>query len=156
MRHFTDEQILEQIRAALHRHPENKVIVFACTFCSYGGADLAGVSRMQYPTNGRVIRTMCSGRVDPDFIYEAFKLGAGAVTLTGCHPQDCHYITGNRFALKREKRIRNWLDKQNIEQNRFEIEWISAGEGKKFQSMMKRMSEIANNYTKKINGRKKI
>jgi heterodisulfide reductase subunit A len=148
MRHFTDEQILAQILAALSRHPQNKVIVFACTFCSYGGADLAGVSRMQYPTNGRVIRTMCSGRVDPDFIYESFKLGAGAVTLTGCHPQDCHYISGNQFAIKREKRIRRWLDKQKIAQNRFAIEWISAGEGKKFQNLMKRMSEIADNYTK--------
>lgn len=146
MRHFTDQQILEQVRAALKKNPENKVMVFACTFCSYGGADLAGVSRMQYPTNGRVVRTMCAGRVDPDFVYESFKLGAGAVALTGCHPQDCHFISGNRFAAKREKRIRRWLDKQNIDQSRFIIEWISAGEGKKFQNMMTRMSEVAEKH----------
>jgi len=153
MRHFTDEQILEQVRAGLKNHPENKVLVFACTFCSYGGADLAGVSRMQYPTNGRVIRTMCAGRVDPDFVYEAFQLGAGAVALTGCHPQDCHFISGNRFAAKRETRIRRWLDKQGIDQERFTVEWISAGEGKKFQNMMTRMSEIAEKFAK---SRKKV
>ena len=143
MRHFTDEQILAQVRAALRKNPEQKVIVFACTFCSYGGADLAGVSRMQYPTHARVIRTMCSGRVDPDFVYEAFKLGAGAVALTGCHPQDCHYITGNQFAQKREKRIRKWMEKQQIGQDRFTIEWISAGEGKKFKELVQRMAEQA-------------
>lgn len=148
MHHFTDEQILEQVRAALKKNPENKIICFACNFCSYGGADLAGISRMQYPTNGRVIRTMCAGRVDPDFVYEAFTLSAGAVSLTGCHPQDCHFISGNSFAAKREKRIRRWLDKNSIDQERFNVEWISAGEGKKFQNMMKRMSKIADAYAK--------
>jgi len=150
MRHFTDEQILEQVRAALRNKPEQKVICFACTFCSYGGADLAGVSRMQYPTNGRVIRTMCSGRVDPDFVYEAFKLGAGAVALTGCHPQDCHFISGNRFAIKRERRIRRWMEKNNIDQKRFHIEWISAGEGKKFQNMMIKMSRVAQEHARNV------
>jgi len=148
MHHFTDFQILEQIRAALKRNPEEKAIIFACSFCSYLGADLAGVSRMQYPTNGRVIRTICAGRVDPDFVYEAFNLGAGAVALTGCHPQDCHFISGNRFAAKREKKIRNWLKKQNIADERFEIEWVSAGEGKKFQQLMTRMSEAAVAFSK--------
>ena len=146
MRHFTDEQIMEQVRAALKKNANEKVIVFACTFCSYGGADLAGVSRMQYPTNGRVIRTMCAGRVDPDFVYEAFKLGAGAVALTGCHPQDCHFISGNRFAAKRENRIRRWMEKNCIHSGRFTIEWISAGEGKKFQNMMTRMAGVAESY----------
>jgi heterodisulfide reductase subunit A len=148
MNHFTDEQILEQVRAALKHHPQDRAIVFACTFCSYGGADLSGVSRMQYPTNGRVIRTMCAGRVDPDFVYEAFRLGASAVALTGCHPQDCHFISGNRFAAKREKRIRRWLEKNGIDQERFIIEWISAGEGKKFQNLMTRMAEIVRSYSK--------
>lgn len=148
MRHFTDEQILEQIRAALKHNPESKVIVFACSFCSYVGADLAGVSRMQYPTNGRIIRTMCAGRVDPDFVYEAFKLGAGAVALTGCHPQDCHFISGNTFALKREKKIRRWMETNGIRQDRFTVEWISAGEGKKFQNLMIRMSGITEVHTR--------
>lgn len=152
MHHFTDQQILAQVHAALKKSPEGKVLCFACNFCSYGGADLAGVSRMQYPTNGRVIRTMCAGRVDPDFVYEAFTLGAGAVTLTGCHPQDCHFISGNRYASKREKRIRRWLQKHDIDQNRFNIEWISAGEGKKFQNMMERMSKIARNYARSKTG----
>jgi len=148
MRHFTDNQISEQIRAALRKNADSKTIVFACTYCSYGGADLAGVSRMQYRTTGRVIRTICAGRVDPDFVYESFRLGAGSVALTGCHPQDCHFITGNQFAAKREKRIRRWLEKEKIDQKRFTIEWISAGEGKKFQSLMNRMSDIASEYSK--------
>jgi heterodisulfide reductase subunit A len=148
MRHFTDDQIMAQVQAALRIKPESKVLLFACTYCSYGGADLAGISRMQYATNGRVIRTMCAGRVDPDFVYEAFKLGAGAVALTGCHPQDCHFISGNAFAAKREKRIRRWLEKNGIQQERFVIEWISAGEGKKFQSLMQGMCGIAGSYVK--------
>ena len=83
-------------------------------------------------------------------MYEAFQLGAGAVALTGCHPQDCHFISGNRFAAKRENRIRRWMDKQGIDQNRFIVEWISAGEGKKFQKMMTRMSEIAEKFAKSM------
>jgi heterodisulfide reductase subunit A len=149
MRHFTDEQILEQVRAALKKDPHSKFITFACTFCSYGGADLAGVSRMQYPTPGRVIRTMCAGRVDPDFVYEAFNLGAGAVALTGCHPQDCHFISGNSFAAKREKRIRRWMEKNSIAQDRFTLEWISAGEGKKFQNLMTQMTDVVKKYAGK-------
>ena len=94
---------------------------------------------------------MCAGRVDPDFVYEAFKLGAGAVALTGCHPQDCHFISGNSFAAKREKRIRRWMEKNTISEDRFTIEWISAGEGKKFQNLMIRMSEVV---TKKIKSKK--
>lgn len=148
MKHFTDEQIIAQIQTALRKNPEKKVIIFACTFCSYGGADLAGVSRMQYPVNNRIIRTMCSGRVDPDFVYEAFNLGAGAVLLTGCHPQDCHFISGNQFASKREKRIRSWLKKQKIHQDRFVIEWISAGEAKKFQNLMIQMSKVVTKHLK--------
>jgi len=150
MRHFTDEQIITQVRTALQKNPGEKVIIFACTFCSYAGADLAGVSRMQYPVNGRIIRTMCSGRVDPDFVYEAFNLGAGAVMITGCHPQDCHFLSGNHFAAQREKRIRSWLKKHKIHQNRFIIEWISAGEGKKFQNLMVRMTNIIKVNNKSI------
>jgi heterodisulfide reductase subunit A len=96
MKHYTDEQILAQVRAALTDVKERPLIVaFTCNWCSYGGADLAGISRYQYPTNARIIRLMCSGRVDPTFVFEAFKLGADGVLVSGCHIGDCHYATGN-------------------------------------------------------------
>ncbi|MFW9929048.1 MAG: hydrogenase iron-sulfur subunit, partial [Candidatus Thorarchaeota archaeon] len=141
MQHFTDEMIYDQIKVALRNKPEEKVLMFACNWCSYAGSDTAGVGRMYYPSNTRIIRTMCSGRVDADFIKEAFKEGAGAVLLTGCHPADCHYMTGNDFAAKRERKIRSWMKKTGIDDSRFNIEWISATEGKKFQKVMTGMSE---------------
>ncbi|MFX1393045.1 MAG: hydrogenase iron-sulfur subunit [Promethearchaeota archaeon] len=143
MTNFTDAMILRQIDIALNENASQKLLIFACNWCSYAGADLAGTSRIQYPTNTRIIRTMCSGRVDIDFIKHCFKRGAGAVMLTGCHPQDCHYITGNDFALKREKEIRNWMKKNNISDERFVIEWMSAAEGKRFAGIVKNMSRIA-------------
>ncbi|GAJ04337.1 unnamed protein product, partial [marine sediment metagenome] len=97
---------------------------------------------IQYPTNTRIVRTMCSGRVDIDFIKHCFERGAGVVMLTGCHPQDCHYISGNDFAIKREKKIRNWMRKNNIVDERFIIEWISAAEGKKFSDVVSKASKI--------------
>ncbi|MFX1599834.1 MAG: hydrogenase iron-sulfur subunit, partial [Promethearchaeota archaeon] len=132
MTNFTDVMILRQIDIALRENASEKVIIFACNWCSYAGADLAGTSRIQYPTNTRIIRTMCSGRVKISFIKHCFNRGAGAVMLTGCHPQDCHYISGNDFAMKREKRIRSWMKKNNISDEKFIIEWISAAEGKRF------------------------
>ena len=94
--HFTDAQILAQIRAALEDKPEEKILAILCNWCSYAGADLAGTSRFEYPPSVRAIRVMCSGRVDRDFILEAFKLGAGVVMVGACHlPYDCHYISGN-------------------------------------------------------------
>jgi heterodisulfide reductase subunit A len=141
MSHFTDEMIFDQIETALRVSAEEKVLMFACNWCSYAGSDTAGVGRMYYPANTRIIRTMCSGRIDPDFIYDAFGKGAGGVLLTGCHPADCHYMTGNDFAAKREKKIRNWMKKRKVDQNRFQIEWISATEGKKFQRVMTDMSD---------------
>ncbi|TFG26349.1 MAG: hydrogenase iron-sulfur subunit [Promethearchaeota archaeon] len=143
MTNFTDAMIYHQIDIALRDNASDKVIIFACNWCSYAGADLAGTSRIQYPTNTRIIRTMCSGRVDIDYIKHCFERGAGAVMLTGCHPQDCHYITGNDFALKREKKIRNWMKKNNIANERFIIEWMSAAEGKKFSEVVSKMSKIA-------------
>ncbi len=91
---------------------------------------------------------MCSGRVDIDFIKHCFERGAGAVMLTGCHPQDCHYISGNDFAIKREKKIRSWMRKKNIDDERFIIEWISAAEGKKFADIVSKVSRIAFSYKK--------
>ena len=143
MTNFTDAMILRQVDIALRDNASDKVLIFACNWCSYGGADLAGTSRIQYPTNSRVVRVMCSGRIDVDFIKRAFEHGAGAVMLTGCHPQDCHYISGNDFALKREKKIRRWMKKQNISDDRFIIEWMSAAEGKKFAEVVTRMSGVA-------------
>jgi len=143
MTNFTDAMILRQIDAALQDNPAEKVLIFACNWCSYAGADLAGTSRIQYPTNTRIVRTMCSGRVDPDFVKHAFDRGAGAVMLTGCRPQDCHYISGNDFALKREKKIRRWMLKNDIAEDRFLIAWMSAAEGKNFADTVGRMSKIA-------------
>ena len=143
MTNFTDVMIFRQIDIALRDNASEKVIIFACNWCSYAGADLAGTSRIQYPTNTRIIRMMCSGRVDVDYIKHCFERGAGAVMLTGCHPQDCHYISGNDFALKREKKIRSWMKKNNIADERFIIEWMSAAEGKKFSEKVSEMSKIA-------------
>ena len=142
MNHFTDVMILDQMDVILRDQPEEKIVTFACNWCSYAGSDTAGVGRMQYAPNARVIRTMCSGRVDPEFVFEAFRKGAGAVLLTGCRPADCHYDTGNSFAARREKKIRKWMTKNNIDQSRFEIEWISATEGKKFQNLMNKMAKV--------------
>jgi heterodisulfide reductase subunit A len=148
MTNFTDTMILRQIDVALQDNPTEKVLIFACNWCSYAGADLAGTSRIQYPTNTRIVRTMCSGRVDPDFVKHAYDQGAGAVMLTGCRPQDCHYISGNDFALKREKKIRRWMLKNGIADERFLIAWMSAAEGKKFADTVGRMSKIARQVKK--------
>jgi heterodisulfide reductase subunit A len=143
MTNFTDTMILRQIDVALKNNPMGKVLIFACNWCSYAGADLAGTSRIQYPANTRIVRTMCAGRVDADFVKHAYHQGAGAVMLTGCRPQDCHYISGNDFALKREKKIRRWMKKNGIAEERFRIAWMSAAEGKKFADTVGRMSAIA-------------
>ena len=148
MTNFTDAMILKQIDLALRDNAQQKVMIFACNWCSYAGADLAGTSRIQYPTNTRIVRTMCSGRVDIDYIKRCFEKGAGSVMLTGCHPQDCHYISGNDFAVKREKKIRNWMKKNDIDDKRFTIEWVSAAEGKKFAKVVSGMSKIAIEFSK--------
>nr|WP_287583743.1 hydrogenase iron-sulfur subunit [Candidatus Borrarchaeum sp.] len=151
MRHFTDEQILTQVRTALQESPEEKIIAFCCNWCSYAGADLAGISRMQYPSNIRIIRVMCSGRVDVDFVSEAFKLGAGAVAVIGCHPQDCHYISGTNSAIKR---FRRWMKKNEIDEKRFRFELISASEGEKFANLVKELTETIKEKVHKKNHEK--
>lgn len=113
-----------------------KVVVFCCNWCSYAGADLAGVSRLQMKPNFRIIRTMCSGRIEPEFILRAFKNGADGVLLTGCHPGDCHYISGNYKALRRYQSMKVLLREFGIDENRFKLEWVSAGEGNKFQQVI--------------------
>ncbi len=120
---------------------EPKIVAFCCNWCSYAGADLAGVSRMQYPPNARIIRVMCSGRVEPYFVLRALELGADGVLVAGCHIGDCHYISGNVEAEKRMAATKEVLDKLGIGQQRMRLEWISASEGQKFAQTMKDFTE---------------
>ena len=137
--HFTDAQILAQIRTLLAVKPEEKILAFRCHWCSYGGADLAGVSHFDYSANERGLRVMCSARLDTDFIYEAFRLGAGAVLYSGCHTQDCHYITGQRIGSSRAERLLANFEKMGMTEGRFRIEWISAAEGDKYARVINEM-----------------
>jgi len=113
-----------------------KILGFLCNWCSYAGADLAGVSRIQYPPNIRVIRVMCSGRVDPKFIFEALQLGIDGVIVMGCHPGDCHYIEGNYEAEKKFQMVKKFLSYINFE-NRVRLEWVSASEGTRYGEVVK-------------------
>ncbi len=117
-----------------------KIVGFLCNWCSYAGADLAGVSRIQYPPNIRIVRVMCSGRVDPAFILEAFKSGADGVLVAGCHlPADCHYISGNFKAYRRVTLLKKLLQQFGIEPERLRLEWVSASEGDRFATIIKDM-----------------
>lgn len=120
---------------------EPKIVAFACNWCSYAGADLAGVSRLQYPPNIRTIRVMCSGRVSPAFILRAFKSGADGVFVSGCHIGDCHYGFGNRRAEKQIERSRRLIEMLGLESDRLRLEWISASEGDKFASSIREFVE---------------
>jgi len=111
------------------------ILCFCCSWCSYAGADLAGVSRFQYPPTIRIVRVMCSGRVDPAFILEAFKDGVDGVLVTGCHIGDCHYLKGNEFAKERIERYQKVLKILGLEK-RFKLEWVSASEGKRFSDLI--------------------
>ena len=120
---------------------EPKIVGFLCNWCSYTGADLAGTSRMKYAPNVRVVRVMCSGRMDPTFVLKAFREGADGVIMLGCHPGDCHYQNGNHKALRRMRLLRRMLDRLGIEEARFRLEWISASEGDKVRSVVNEMVE---------------
>lgn len=146
--HFTDAQILAQIRALLAQSPEEKILAFRCHWCSYGGADLAGVSHFEYSANERGLRVMCSARLDSDFIYEAFRLGAGAVLYSGCHPQDCHYITGQRVGSARAERLLTIFEKMGQTKGRFRIEWISAAEGEKYARVINELQALLDSLPK--------
>ena len=146
--HFTDAQILAQIHALLAENPEEKILAFRCHWCSYGGADLAGTSHFEYSPNERGLRVMCSARMDADFIYEAFRLGAGAVLYSGCHPQDCHYITGQPIGARRADRLLKQFEKQGMTPGRFRIEWISAAEGDKYARVINEMQALLDSIPK--------
>jgi F420-non-reducing hydrogenase iron-sulfur subunit len=118
---------------------EPKIVAFCCNWCSYAGADLAGTTRLQYPPNVRIIRVMCSGRVDPSFVLKAYALGADGVIVAGCHPADCHYINGNDKAAMRGNFLDSFLDEAGIEPQRFKLEWIAGSEGGKFAETIKKM-----------------
>ncbi len=118
---------------------EPKLVAFCCNWCSYAGADLAGTTRIQYPPNVRIIRVMCSGRVDPSFVLKAFALGADGVMVAGCHPADCHYINGNDKTAMRGAFLESFLEEVGIEPQRFKVEWIAGSEGRKFADTLKLM-----------------
>jgi heterodisulfide reductase subunit A len=142
MSHFTDDQITAQIDALLDEMPKEKILTFACNWCSYAGADYAGVSRLQYPPNVRLIRTMCSGRVDENFIWYAFKKGAPVILISGCHIGDCHYIDANHWTEKRIRKAHKKMEKLGIRKERLQLEWISAAEGIRFAEVMNRMEKL--------------
>jgi heterodisulfide reductase subunit A len=147
IRHFTDQQMIAQIDAALAHHPHEKILTFACNWCSYAGADLAGVSRLQYPPNARVIHTMCSGRVDPDFVLYGFEKGAAVVLVSGCHFGDCHYIDANQHTAKRIERLGRQLERKGIRPERLHLEWVSAAEGQKWARLMRDLEKLRKTVT---------
>jgi len=122
---------------------EPKIVGFLCNWCSYAGADLAGTSRVKYAPNVRIIRVMCSGRVEPTFVLKAFKEGADGVLICGCHPGDCHYLEGNYKIARRIPLLQKMLSQFGIEEERLRLEWVSAAEGDRFAS-------IVNDMTKKV------
>ncbi|MGB8491325.1 MAG: hydrogenase iron-sulfur subunit [Bacteroidales bacterium] len=122
-----------------------QIVAFLCNWCSYTGADLAGTSRMEYKSNVRAVRVMCSGRIEPAFVLRAFVRGADGVLICGCHPGDCHYQEGNYRCLRRFTLLKKYIVQMGIETERLKLEWISASEGKQF-------ADLVNSYTETITG----
>ena len=120
---------------------EPKILSFLCNWCAYAGADLAGISRFQYPPNTRVIRVMCSGRVDPVFIPKAFLAGFDGAVILGCHPGDCHYLTGNFQAERKIHLTRKLFEMAGIGPERILLDWVSAGEGERFAQVIRQFVE---------------
>ena len=120
---------------------EPKILAFCCNWCSYAGADLAGVSRFQYPPNIRIIRVMCSGRVEPEFVVKALSLGADGVLVLGCHIGDCHYMYGNHRTKKRMAILERILGYLGINPRRMRLEWVSAAEGARFAEVVTEFTE---------------
>ena len=147
MRHFSDQAIYAQIDAILEDRPLEKIVTFACNWCSYAGADTAGVSRMAYPPNARIIRTMCSGRVSPEFVWYAFRKGAPVVLVSGCHYADCHYIDANRSTTRRVDGLWDGLEKVGVRPGRLQLEWCSAAEGARWQTIMQEVEKVRQSVT---------
>lgn len=120
---------------------EPRIVAFFCNWCTYTAADLAGTARMTYAPNVRVIRIMCSGRLDPQFVLAAFREGADGVLIGGCHPGDCHYQEGNYNALRRYMLLKKLIHAVGIEEERIRLEWIAASEGEKVQRVINEMTE---------------
>lgn len=146
MPYFTHDQIMAQVDAALADRPEEKCIVFTCNWCSYAGADLAGIEKRQYPTSALIIRTMCSARFEEAFVERAFEKGAGAVLITGCRltdtGSDCHYNYANRLTAKRFKHWQRKYERKGIDPERLQLQWVSAAEGKEFAAKIQEMDDV--------------
>ena len=120
---------------------EPKIVAFFCNWCTYLAADLAGTSRLRYAPNARVVRVMCSGRIDPQFVLDAFARGADGVLIGGCHPGDCHYQEGNYKCLRRFRLLKRLASQMGIEDDHLRLEWISASEGERVRTVMNDMVE---------------
>jgi F420-non-reducing hydrogenase iron-sulfur subunit len=118
-----------------------RIVAFFCNWCTYTASDLAGVSRLRYAPSTRVIRVMCSGRIEPSFILDAFTKGADGVLIGGCHPGDCHYSEGNYKCLRRYRLLQKYVEQIGLEKDRLRLEWISASEGKRLQEVVNEMTE---------------
>ncbi len=135
-------QKAEQPAQGMHQDGfQPKILAFLCNWCAYAGADLAGISRFQYPPSIRVVRVMCSGRVDPIFIPEGLLSGFDGVMVLGCHPGDCHYLIGNIQAEKKMRLTREALEMAGVESSRFMLDWVSAGEGQRFAEAVRDFTE---------------
>ena len=156
MPYFTKAQILAQIDAALYTAPEEKCLVFTCNWCSYAGADLAGIEKRQYPASARIIRTMCSARFEEDFITHAFEKGVGAVLVTGCRltdtGSDCHYNYANKFTQKRFQHWQRKMKRKGVDPDRLQLRWISAAEGKEFAEKITEMDAVVKHFNQEIQG----
>ena len=117
---------------------EPNIVAFLCNWCSYAGADLAGTSRVSYPANLKVIRVMCSGRVNPLFVVNALQQGADGVLVSGCHPGDCHYMEGNYYARRRLGLLKELLSFVGVDPRRFQMSWVSASEGQKWKEVVEK------------------
>ncbi len=139
--HYTNEQILAQVEAALEKNPKNKIIAFCCHWCAFGAVDIAGVSRFEYPENIHIIRVMCAGRVDAKFIERSLELNAAGVLIAGCEFPTCYYINGNYKCKDRIERLKKKLSKKNIDIRKIWDVWLSAADGPKFVATVKNMVE---------------
>ena len=135
------EEVIVQGSYEIVEEWEPKIVAFLCNWCSYAGADLAGVSRFQYPANVRVIRVPCSGRISPYLILRCLQHGADGVIVSGCHPGDCHYLSGNYVARRKFALLNNLLEYLGIEEGRVQFAWVSASEGNRFAELITQVTE---------------